>query len=489
MDEERAYDQNNASAAGSDWNEALQREVEEALGGMSVEQILDGEEAAREAGSEKIRKGRVLAVHGDDVFVEMGGKTQGVVPAEQFQGESLPAAGDVIEVTVEGYDKDDGLILLSRKGAIKQAAWETLQKGQVVEGRVTGNNVGGLELDINGISAFMPISQIEITHVEELSPYVNQRLRCQVIEIDRPRKRVVVSRRAVLEEEAAQAREQTLATLAEGQVVKGTVKTIMPYGAFVDIGGVDGLLHIGEMSYKRIDDPRSVVHEGQQLEVMVLRVDRDSQKISLGLKQVMPDPWADAETKWPVNEIVTGRISRLTEFGAFVELEEGLEGLIPISELSYERRIGHPSQVVQEGQVLQVRVLSVDTQRKRISLSLKQVGDDPWMGASVRWAANSIVEGTVKRITDFGAFVELTAGVEGLVHISELSDKRVRSVGDVLSEGQTVKAKVLSVDEEKRRISLSIKQAASEVAAQQAAEEPQQRRRPKRKRPLRGGLD
>jgi small subunit ribosomal protein S1 len=478
-------------------DDALQRELDEALGGMSLEDLIDAEEAvSRRADTGPpaaggVRRGRVIAIHGDDIFVDMGGKSQGVAPAMQFAGGPLPKVGDWVELTITGYDSTDGLLLLSRQGAVTAAAWASVEEGQIVEGRVTGHNKGGLELDIDGIKAFMPISQIEQTRVEEISGYVNRRLRCMITEVRRDERALVVSRRDVLDMETAEAARQTFESLTEGKLVRGTVKTIMPYGAFVDIGGIDGLLHVRDMGYSRVEKPSDVVQEGQQLELMVLKIDRDARRISLGLKQVMPDPWADAAAKWPPDTLVTGRITRLEEFGAFVELTEGVEGLIPIGELTFERRVRHPSEIVQAGDVVRVRVMSVEPERRRVSLSLKRVGDDPWVGASARWPVDSIVEGVVTRISDFGAFVQLTAGVEGLVHISELSDERVRMVSDAVREGQTVQAKVLDVEEERRRISLSIKQAAAAIAATmpEVVEPAQPASARKRKKPLKGGLE
>ncbi|NQU76086.1 MAG: S1 RNA-binding domain-containing protein [Planctomycetes bacterium] len=479
-------------------DEELQREVDEALGGMSLEDLIDVEAKASDAaqGQEEehsaLRRGRVIAVHGEDIFVDLGGKDQGILKAGQFADEPLPVAGDQIEVAVHGYDEADGLLLLALKGAANVAAWETLEVGQDIEGRVTALNTGGLELKADGIRAFMPISQIELSRVNDLKPYVDQKMRCRVIEIKRSEGGIIVSRRAVLEEEMAKLGAETIALLEEGQIVSGVVKNIMPYGAFVDIGGVDGLLHVADMSWARVDSPSNVVTEGQQLQVKVLKIDREAQRISLGLKQVAPSPWEDAQSKWPVDEVVAGRITRLADFGAFVELAEGLEGLIPISELSFERRIAHPSKVVNVGDVVKVRVLSVDTERQRISLSLKRVGDDPWIGASHRWPADSVVDGIVSRLTEFGAFVELTPGVEGLVHISEFSHQHVRAAGDVVSEGQTVQAKVLSVDEDRRRISLSIKALAAQQAAQDQGGQVETTPPPppnRKKKPLRGGLD
>jgi small subunit ribosomal protein S1 len=470
-------------------DEELQRELDKALGDMSLEDILDTEEAAAKGAEGGLRKGKVIAIQGEDVFVDMGGKNQGVVPLSQFE-EEPPKEGDVVELLIDRYDENDGLLLLSRQGAVRAATWETLEEGQIVEGRVTGHNKGGLELVINGIRAFMPISQIEMYRVEDLSGYANKRLHCQVVEVDERAENVIVSHRALLELEAAQAREKLFETLQEGETVTGVVRNITPYGAFVDIGGADGLLHVSDMSYRRVEDPRKIVEEGQRIEVKVLSVDRDERKIALGLKQIKPDPWADAAAKWAHDSVVTGRVTRLAEFGAFVELEEGVEGLIPMGELSFTRRIRDPGEVVNIGDVVKVRVMNLDTERKRIGLSLKRIGDDPWMGASVRWGPHSLTEGIVTRIVDYGAFVELTPGVEGLIHISELSYKPVRKVTDLLQEGNTVQVRVLSVDEDNRRISLSIKElgvVADSKGPTSESEPPSTKR--KRKKPLKGGLD
>ncbi|HSW45350.1 MAG TPA: S1 RNA-binding domain-containing protein, partial [Phycisphaerae bacterium] len=466
----------------------LERELDEALGSMSLESLMDLDMPGAAAGTgQGVRKGRVIAVHGKDIFVDMGGKSQGVLAVAQFGGKALPAVGDWIEVTVEGYEPSEGMLILSRQGAVQAATWQTMVEGVLVEGRVTGHNKGGLELDINGIRAFMPISQIDFERIEsdDLGRFVNQRMRCEVVDVRRDERSVVVSRRNALQREREQAGAERFAELEEGQLIHGTVKTVMPYGVFVDIGGIDGLVHVSDLSHARIKDPRDMVTEGQQLEVKVLHIDRDTRKISLGLKQVMPDPWAAAPDKYAVDSLVSGRVVKLMEFGAFVELEPGVEGLVPISEMTFERRIGHPREVVSEGEVVKVRVMNVDTAAGRISLSIKRVGDDPWTGASIRWPADTIVEGTVKRITDFGAFVELTPGVEGMVHISELSDTRVRQVGDVVKVGQAVRVKVLEVDEDRRRIGLSLKQAAAEdyLATPESAEPAAPRPEKKRKKP------
>jgi small subunit ribosomal protein S1 len=473
-------------------DDALQRELDEALGSMSIDELVDAASGkGARSGPAGLRSGRVVSIHGEDVFVDLGGRSEGVLPLTQFT--EVPRVGDMVQVTIEGYNDSEGLLMLSREGAIQAAAWETLAEGQVVEGRVTGINKGGVELSVNNIRAFMPLSHVALFRVDDqyVTGLLNQKLRVQVVEVDPEDKRLIVSRKAVLEVEAAEAREKAFGELVEGKTLTGTVKTIMPYGAFVDIGGVDGLLHVKDMSHARVEDPRQIVSEGQKLELMVLKVDRETRKIALGLKQVLPDPWADAAAKWPVDSLVSGTIKRLADFGAFVELEPGVEALVPISEMTFERRIKHPSELLKEGDVTRARVMAVDPSRKRISLSIKRVGDDPWMGASARWPVDTVVSGIVKRITDFGAFVEITPGVEGLVHISEISDQRIRSVKDALGEGQSVQAKVLEVDEERRRISLSIKAVVSSADyTGQAAEAAQPSKpAPKRKKPLRGGLD
>jgi len=474
----------------------VQQELDEALGDMNIEELLEsgcqpaaGDRAVQTAGGEVIHTGKVLAIQGDDIFVEIGGKSQGILPAEQFVEEPLPKVGDRVEFTIERYDRREGLLILSRQGAVKAATWDNLQPGQLVEGRVAGHNKGGLELKISGIDAFMPVSQIELFHVDEMAGYLNQKLRCLVTEVDRREGKVVVSRRELLRQEAERKAEQLLESLEEGQTLPGVVRSIMPYGAFVDIGGLDGLLHVSDMSYARVEDPADIVKVGQEVQVVVLSVDRESRRISLGLKQAMADPWDDAEDRWQVDDIVAGRVVRLAPFGAFVELTEGVDGLIPASELSYDRRIRQPREILSEGQVVNARVMSVDSAGRRISLSLKRAGDDPWTGASIRWPVGSIAAGRVTRIADFGAFVELSEGVEGLIHISELADGYVRAAGEVVREGDELQAVVISVDEEARRISLSRKKLleSPDYTGQATEDEPAPRR--PRKRPLKGGLD
>ena len=477
----------------SNLDEALEREVSEALGDASLDDLMqDTPSPAHLANQDGTLTAKVLDMHEGFIFLQLADRREGIMPVTAFRGEDLPDVGAEIPVIIDRYDAAEGVWFLTRKGAVSEAGWDTLEVGDVVEGRVTGSNKGGLELRVNNIRAFMPISQVDTARIEDLVPFLNQRMRCQVTEVDVKKKNLVVSRRKLLEAEAAVQAEKTLAEIAEGQTVPGTVKSLMPYGAFVDIGGVDGLLHVKDMSHGRVEHPKDLLSVGQELTVKILKIDRDRDRISLGLKQIQADPWDGVAYRYAADDILTGRVTRLADFGAFVEIEPGVEGLVPISEMSFQRRVNHPSEVCQVDETVQVRVLNVEPDRKRISLSIKQVQGDPWEGASVRWPEQSIAEGNVKRITDFGAFVELAPGVEGLVHISECGDGFVRSVGDAVQEGQFVKVKVLSVDEEKRRMSLSIKQASEPSPAdyEQFApppDKPQQRRR--RKKPLKGGLE
>ncbi len=472
----------------------LEKEIEAALSDMS---LMDADEPQASTSNDR-KIVTVVAVQRDDILVDMGGKNTGLLPVKALGDEPIPEVGTQIEVVVKGYNAEEGLVMLSREDAVEAAAWDTVERGQVVEGVVRGHNKGGLELKIDSIKAFMPISQIDTERIdsETLSSYVGRRMTCQITDIRRAERSLVVSRREVLRKEEAVQREKKLQTLCEGETVSGKVRTIMPYGAFVDIGGVDGLLHISDMSHARVEKPEDIVSEGQTLELKVLKVDKETGKIGLGLKQALSDPWTDAENKWPVDSVVSGRVIRLAEFGAFVELEPGCDGLIPISEMSFGKRINHPREVVSEGQVVKTRVINLDLERRRIGLSIKRLEDDPWQGASLRWPQGAIFDGRVSRVAAFGAFIELSAGVEGLVHISEIAAERIQSVSEKLHEGDAVKVKVLDVDEGRRRMSLSIKQT---VEAEPEEDYTQyidgsgdalvDKPRKKRKKPLRGGMD
>jgi small subunit ribosomal protein S1 len=356
------------------FDETMERELQEAMGGLSDKELY-GESSPREqrgkgAPEPGPRKGKVFRIHGQDVFIDLpGGRTQGVLPIMQFP-DGPPALGSEVEVHIEGFDSANGVYLLSRKGAAIEADWSSVAPGMIIEARVTGSNKGGLEVDVNGIRGFMPISQLELFRVEDTAPYINQRYRCLVTEADPVERNLVVSRRALLEKEREENRERLWQELAEGQVRQGIVRSVKDFGAFVDLGGVDGLLHVSEMSWTRVQDAATVVQPGQSIKVVVLKIDTERRKVSLGLKQLTPSPWDNITEKYHAGTVVTGKVSRLMDFGAFVELEPAVEGLIHISELS-PQRVRRVADVVKEGQEVQVMVLSVDPAQRRISLSLK----------------------------------------------------------------------------------------------------------------------
>lgn len=357
-----------------DLNADLESEVQEAMGGLSEKELygdLSPKGQPRPAGPKPDRlKGKVLSIHDQDIFVDVpGGRSQGVLPLAQFP-EGAPAVGAEVEFRIEGYDGAHGLLRLSLRGAAVQVDWSSVSVGAIVEARVTGTNKGGLSVNVNGIRGFMPMSQLDLYRVENPEQFVNQKFNCLVLEVNPDERNLVVSRRALLEKEREESREKIWLELAEGQVRDGVVRSVRDFGAFVDLGGIEGLLHVSEMSWSRVPDAGSVVQSGQALQVKVLKIDREQRKISLGLKQLMPSPWDDIEAKYPVNHVVGGKVTRVADFGAFVELEPGIEGLIHISELS-PQRVRRVADVVQPGQEVQAMVLRVDPAQHKIALSLK----------------------------------------------------------------------------------------------------------------------
>lgn len=467
---------------------ALDREVEAALGGMSLDDLYGAATPQQnESRSKGPRKGRIISVNPDEVMVDFGGKSQGVAPMEQFDTE--PVVGQEMEFDVEKYDAREGLLILKRKGALSSnVSWETLEIGQIVEGTVTGVNKGGLEIEVKGMRAFMPAGQVDLYFNPDLSVFLNQRIKAEVTQFDARAKNLIISRRNVLEQEKEAAKGKLLEEIAEGQVRRGTVRSVMDYGAFVDLGGLDGLLHVSEMSFRRGHKPSEFVKVGDVIDVKVLKIDRETGKLSLSLKQARGvDPWGDAATKYAIGTQITGRVTKVESFGAFIEVEEGVEGLLPVSEISWQR-VKHPSDVVREGDTVRLVVLSVDQVARKMSFSLKQAGPDPWKQVADTYATEMVVPGTVTRTVDFGAFVELEPGLEGLVHISELSDRQVRQTTDVVKTGQPVQVRIIEIDADARRISLSIKRAAG-ASAGIAAPPLTPTSQKKRKTPLRGGLD
>jgi small subunit ribosomal protein S1 len=474
---------------------ALDKQLDQALEGVAMDELYGFDKpqtdqpAAGATGQKTSRRGRIVSITRDDVFVDFGGKSQGICSILQFADTEEPKVGQEMEFDVDRYDGSEGLLVLTRRGAkATNVSWENLNVGQIVEGTVTGVNKGGLELDIKSMRAFMPAGQVDLYHVPDLSQFMNQRLTVEVTQCDPAARNLVVSRRNILEREKEEKKKKLMEELAEGQIRRGTVRNVMDFGAFVDLGGADGLLHVSEMSFRRGRNANEFVKIGDVVDVKIIKFDQETGKMSLSLKQARGvDPWADAATKYAVGTTLTGRVVKLETFGAFIEVEEGVEGLLPISEMSW-KRIKHPSDIVKENETVKLVVLSIDPTARRISFSLKQAGPDPWATVAERYATDMVVTGTVSRTADFGAFVELEPGLEGLVHISELSNQRVRATTDVVKPGQEVKVRVLEIDKDARRIALSIKSAVDAAPATPATTAAATQ--PKKKRPqLRGGLD
>ncbi len=498
-------------------DDELQNEIDSALADVSLVDVYGLDDAVDKAAAavggdlserrDGVVKGKVVSVSDGDIFVDLGGKSQGYLPREELEEGQEVNVGDVVDVSIMRYDEKDGLVVLSMRSAAQQLLRRDLNVGAQVEARVTGTNKGGLELEIKGLKAFMPVSQIDIYRTEDTETLIGQKFICEVTQVERGDKNIVLSRRNILEKEREALRENIWEELAEGQMCQGVVRSIMDYGAFVDLGGVDGLLHVREMSWARVKHPKDILSEGQQIDVMIVSLDREKQRIGLSLRQAGGDPWTSAEYHYPVGGRVQAKITNLMDFGAFAELEPGVEGLIPISQMTWAGRIKHPSDVVKVGQLVEVEVAKVDTQQRRISLSMKSIQGNPWDDIEMKYRADDTYTGTVARVTDFGAFVTLEAGVDGLVHISELSDRHVSQVRDVVREGDTVKVRVLEVNPSQQRISLSMKvQAQGDVSdmpnreeagpvgesVMRAAEDGQSRSEQARKkgkdRPRRGGL-
>ena len=414
----------------------------------------------------ELLQGRVVKRHEKDVIVDFGYKSEGLVPIEQFtqpDGTVQVQVGDLIDVMVDRQgEQPEGYILLSHQKASRLRSWDNLEKahrdGLVVSGRVTGRIKGGLSVDV-GVPAFMPGSQIDVRPIHNLDSFLEQDIPVKIVKLNRRRGNVVVSRKMAVEEEQLSRKSAALQVLAEGASVTGVVKNLTEYGAFIDLGGVDGLLHVSDMSYGRVNHPSEIVSAGDEITVRVLKFDRDKERISLGLKQMIPDPWESISERYPGGSKVIGRVVSVTDYGAFVELEPGVEGLIHISEMTWSRRMKHPSKVVKAGDQVEAVVLDVKPRERRVSLGIKQLEADPWTTVADRYAIGSVVEGRVRKLTDFGAFIEIEEGIDGLVHISDLSwTKRVKHPSEVVKKGQLVQAVILNIDAPNRRLSLGVKQ-------------------------------
>jgi small subunit ribosomal protein S1 len=419
------------------------------------------EGATSEVEEGEVVRGRVVHIGTSEVLVDVGYKSEGAIPIEEFRG-SLPKVGEDIEVFLEAKEDSEGLIVLSKDKADKIKVWDAItrayEKGAAVEGRVVEVVKGGLAVDV-GVKAFLPGSQVDLRPIKNLGSLVGHTIRAKVIKLNRRRGNVVLSRRTLLEEEREEKKKHTLEVLAEGMAMAGVVKNITDYGAFVDLGGIDGLLHVTDMSWGRVGHPSEIFQVGDQIEVVVLHFDRESGRVSLGYKQRSSDPWERVEQTYPPGTKTRGKVVSLTNYGAFVELEPGVEGLVHVSEMSWTRRVRHPSKLVNVGDEVDVVVLEVNKTAKRISLGMKQVEADPWETIDERYRPGQRVAGKVRNLTDFGAFIELEPGVDGLLHISDMSwTRNVGHPSELLKKGQDIETQILNVDRENKRISLGLKQ-------------------------------
>ena len=439
--------------------------AETAESSETMDQLLDQFPTPEPAVTEgEIFDGRVLAVTDAGVIVDVGGKFEGLVPAQEFaeSGSAIEfGPGQTIEVE-RLHEHKDGYVLLSHVRAHRRRVWERIEKSyrqhSDIKGKVSERIKGGLVVDI-GVRAFLPASQIELRPVHDLEGWKDREIDVRVLKLNRKRGNVVVSRRAILEEEQKAKREALLATMSDGAVVTGRVKNVTDYGVFVDLGGIDGLLHVSDLVWGRVPHPSSVVQAGEEIQVQILKFDKEKQRISLGRKQLLPDPWATVPERFPVGTRVKGKIVGVTDYGAFVQIEPGVEGLVHVSEMSWSKRAKHPSKIVKVGDEADVVVLEVKTDQRLISLGLKQTQVDPWEAAAEKYPVGTMVSGRVRNLADFGAFVEIEEGMEGLIHISDVSwTERIKHPSEKFKKGDTIQAKVLKVDSQNRRLSLGIKQ-------------------------------
>ncbi|HEU4611702.1 MAG TPA: 30S ribosomal protein S1 [Kofleriaceae bacterium] len=418
----------------------------------------------------EVVKGTVLKVTPSEVIVDVGYKSEGIIAVDEFvdeNGQVTVQPGDIVDVLLERTEDRDGYVVLSREKAEKMKIWDEVEKAyaerKVVIGRVIERIKGGLAVDI-GVRAFLPGSQIDVRPVRNLDALRGQELRMRVIKVNKKRGNIVLSRKVLLEEENAEKKKHTLDTLAEGTVLRGVVKNITDYGAFIDLGGIDGLLHITDMSWGRVTHPSELFQVNQEIDVIVLKYDAATERVSLGHKQLMNDPWSNVIERYPVGARLSGKVVSLTDYGAFVELEPGVEGLIHVSEMSWSKRVKHPSKILNVGDTVETMVLGVDPGARRISLGLKQVESNPWHELSEKYPIGTTITGKVRNLTEFGAFVEVEEGIDGLIHISDMSwSKRLKHPSEVLKKGDTVEAMVLNIDAENQRLSLGLKQLQTDI--------------------------
>jgi small subunit ribosomal protein S1 len=419
----------------------------------------------------KIIKGKVLNVVGEEVWVDVGYKSEGIIPLQEWYDEGLdkvipPKPGDQIDVLLDAVEDENGAIVLSYRKARRQKEWEDViakhKEGDVVSGGVTRKIKGGLLVNI-GVNVFLPASQVDIRRPPDIADYIGKTIECKILKIDEARRNIVVSRRKLIEDQREEMKKKLLSEIEPGQVRKGIVKNIAEFGAFVDLGGIDGLLHITDMSWGRVANPHEMVHIDQDLEVYIISVDKDKEKIALGLKQKTSSPWQGVEERYPIGSRHTGEVVNVMSYGAFVKLEPGIEGLVHISEMSWTKRINHPSEVVSIGDQIDVQVLNINRDKQEISLGMKQVQPNPWDKVAERYPPGMVISGVVRNLTNYGAFIEIEEGIDGLLHVSDMS--WVRKVGhpsEVVNKGDKVQCVILNVDQERKRVALGLKQMASD---------------------------
>ena len=448
-------------------HEAAARESEEEArpSGEDFGQLLDQFEQEQSTLQEgEVVRGTVIGITERGVVIDFGYKSEGIVNQNEFMenGQLTVKRGDEVDVLVKNMETGEGYPLLSRADAVRLRAWDDLEKafeeGAPVKGRVIERIKGGVRVDIDGIAAFLPGSQVDVRPIRNLDSLRGREIEAKVIKLNRKRSNVVLSRKALLEEQNAGRKGDTLDQIEEDIIVEGQIKNLTDYGAFVDLGGVDGLLHVTDMSWGRVQTPGELFKVGDTVQVKVLRFDRARERVSLGYKQLLPDPWESVEERFPPNMRLNGRVASVTDYGAFVELEPGVEGLVHVSEMSWSKRVKHPSKIVNPGDIVDVEVLGVDAKGRRISLGMKQVQENPWKTLNDRYQVGARVHGRVRNLTDFGAFIEIEDGIDGLVHVSDISwSRRVKHPGELLKKGQPVDAVITAIDPENRRMSLSIK--------------------------------
>jgi small subunit ribosomal protein S1 len=444
-------------------------EAPDADGEFSMEDfgkiLAEHEQSHRSEISEgEVVKGRVVKISDQNVIIDVGFKSEGIVAINEFKdGEQITInPGDEVDVYVKQLENSEGYVELSRADAVRMQSWEQIElaykQGTNIIARVTDRIKGGLRVDVGGIQAFLPGSQVDVRPVRNLDSFRNKEIEVRVLKVNKKRGNIVLSRKIVLEEMINGKKSETLKNLEEGIIVEGQVKNITEYGAFIDLGGLDGLLHITDMSWGRIQNPNELFKVGENIQVKVLKFDRDKERVSLGYKQLIPDPWATTVERFPIGSRVKGKVVSITDYGAFIEIEPGVEGLVHVSEMTWSKRVKHPSKLLSVGQEVEAQVLEVDSNNRRISLGIKQIEPNPWETLPERYGVGTRVKGRVRNLTDFGAFIEIEDGIDGLVHVSDISwTKRIKHPSEALKKNQEVEAIITAIDVENRRLSLSIK--------------------------------